>query len=88
MSESWQERTRPTRLERRYEFESYSELRDFLDLAAELSEKMDYYPNMGFGSDYVNVTIYADDEENDITENQREFAQKLDDLRFSSSSDA
>ena len=88
MSESWQERTRPTRLERRYEFESYSELRDFLDRAAELSEEMDYYPNMGFGRDYVNVTIYADDEASDITENQREFAKKLDDLQFTSNSDA
>ena len=88
MSESWQERTRPTRLERRYEFESYSELRDFLDRAAELSEEMDYYPNMGFGRDYVNVTIYADEEANDISENQREFAKKLDDLRFTSNSDA
>ena len=88
MSESWQERSRPTRMERRYEFESYSLLRDFLDRASELSEKMDYYPNMGFGRDYVNVTIYVDEEASDITENQREFAKKLDDLQNISDTDA
>jgi len=81
MSDSWQERSRPTSLERRDEFESYDVLRDFLDRAADLSETMDYYPNMGFGRDYVNVTIYADEEANDITENQREFAKKLDELQ-------
>ena len=81
MSDSWQERSRPTRLERRDEFESYAVVRDFLDRAADLSETMDYYPNMGFGRDYVNVTIYADEEANDITENQREFAKKLDELQ-------
>ena len=81
MSDSWQERSRPNRLERRYEFESYDVVRDFLDRAADLSETMDYFPNMGFGRDYVNVTIYADEEANDITENQREFAKKLDELQ-------
>ena len=81
MSDSWQERSRPTRLERRYQFESYDVVRDFLDRAADLSETMDYFPNMGFGRDYVNVTIYADEEANDITENQREFAKKLDELQ-------
>jgi pterin-4a-carbinolamine dehydratase len=88
MSESWEERSRPARLERRYEFDSYSLLRDFLDRAAELSEKMDYYPNMGFGRDYVNVTIYADEEAGDIIENQREFAKKLDGLQYTSDTDA
>ena len=39
MSQQWQERKRPVRLEGRYEFKHYSALRDFLDKAAELSEK-------------------------------------------------
>ena len=61
MSDNWQERSRPPRLERRYLFENYEKLRDFLDRAADLSEAEDYYPDMGFGRDYVNITIHVED---------------------------
>ena len=80
MTDQWQERKRPVRLERRYEFGSYSELRDFLDQAAELSEAIGYYPDMGFGRDYVNVTIHLEEDRDDISTEQREFASKLDKL--------
>ena len=80
MSQQWQERTRPVRLERRYEFQDYSTLRDFLDKAAELSEKDDLYPDMGFGRDYVNITIHLEDGVEAISDSQREFATKLDTL--------
>jgi pterin-4a-carbinolamine dehydratase len=80
MSQEWQERTRPVRLERRYEFQDYSTLRDFLDKAAELSEKDDLYPDMGFGRDYVNITIHLEDGVEAISDSQREFATKLDTL--------
>ena len=61
MTHQWQERGRPARLERRYEFENYQDLRDFLDRAAELSEREGLYPDMGFGRDYVNMTIHSDE---------------------------
>ncbi|MCP5436819.1 MAG: 4a-hydroxytetrahydrobiopterin dehydratase [Chromatiaceae bacterium] len=61
MNHQWHERPRPARLERRYEFENYLALRDFLDCAAELSEREDLYPDMGFGRNYVNITIHADE---------------------------
>ena len=80
MSQEWQERTRPVRLERRYEFQDYSTLRDFLDKAAELSEKDDLYPDMGFGRDYGNITIHLEDGVETISDSQREFATKLDTL--------
>ena len=80
MSQEWQERTRPVRLERRYEFQDYSTLRDFLDKAAELSEKDDLYPDMGFGRDYVHITIHLEDGVETISDSQREFASKLDNL--------
>ena len=80
MSGNWQERNRPTRLERRYEFESYDALRDFLDRAAELSEREDLYPDIGFGRDYVNMTIHVEEGETRLTDNQRKFAQQLDEL--------
>ena len=80
MSQQWQERTRPVRLERRYEFQDYNTLRDFLDKAAELSEQVDLYPDMGFGRDYVNITIHLEDGVETISDLQHEFASKLDAL--------
>lgn len=79
MSQEWQERKRPLRLERRYEFTSYDVLRDFLDQAAEVSERMDFYPDMGFGRDYVNVTIHAEDNET-LLDSHRDFAKELDEI--------
>jgi pterin-4a-carbinolamine dehydratase len=80
MKNEWNERNRPNRLEKQYQFEDYEDLRDFLDRAAELSEKEDYYPDMGFGRDYVNVTIHAPEGNETVTEQQRQFATQLDSL--------
>ena len=80
MNEQWQQRNRPARLERRYQFEDYDSLRDFLDQAAELSEREDYFPDMGFGRDYVNITIHANDGEDELDNSKHQFAQQLDEL--------
>lgn len=80
MSQQWKERKRPVRLERRYEFSSYDELRDFLDQAAELSEKKGLYPDMGFGRDYVNITIHAEEGQESIAPEQRQYAEQLEQL--------
>jgi len=78
MSQQWQERTRPVRLEGRYEFKDYSTLRDFLDKAAELSEETGLYPDMGFGKDYVNITIHTAEGTEELGEEQHKFAEQLD----------
>ena len=78
MTSQWRERKRPLCLERRYEFGGYTALRDFLDEAAELSERASFYPDMGFGRDYVNITIHVDDPEQGVGEVQRAFAKQLD----------
>ena len=80
MRSSWHERKRPPRLERRYEFPDYEALRAFLDRAAELSEREGFYPDLGFGRDYVNVTIHAAEGENELGNTQRRFAVELDAL--------
>ena len=80
MSQGWRERTRPVCLERRYEFPDYETLRDFLDRAAELSEREGFYPDMGFGRDYVNVTIHPNEGSETLDEKQRQFAEQLDGL--------
>ena len=80
MSQSWVERKRPVRLENRYEFSSYEQLRDFLDQAAELSASKGLYPDMGFGKDYVNLTIHADDD-GSLKPRHHEFAELLQQLK-------
>ena len=80
MSHQWQERKRPVRLERRYEFKDYNTLRDFLDKAADLSENEGLYPDMGFGRDYVNITIHVEEGQEELGDQQHRFAEQLDEL--------
>ena len=80
MNDQWQERNRPVRLERRYEFPDYQALRDFLDRAAEVSEREGLFPDMGFGRDYVNITIHCDDDVKNPGEQQWRLARQLDAL--------
>lgn len=80
MNDQWQERNRPVRLERRYVFADYQTLRDFLDRAAAISEREGLYPDMGFGRDYVNVTIHTEEGKDELSESQRRFASELDAL--------
>ena len=81
MSDQWQERHRPPRLEKRYEFNDYDSLRDFLDRAAALSEREDLYPDMGFGRDYVNMTIHVAEGSETLDEARRRFAEDIDRLK-------
>ena len=81
--QQWQERTRPMRLEKRYEFDSYESLRTFLDEAASLSEAKGIYPDIGFGRTHASLTIHADEASAQLTDQQREFADLLDALKSS-----
>lgn len=80
MSDQWQERKKPARLEKRYVFENYRALSDFLERAAELSERDNLYPDMGFGKDYANITIYAEEGDEALSDTHHRFAQELDNL--------
>ena len=80
MSQQWQERARPERLERRYQFADYESLSEFLERAAALSEREGLYPDMGFGRDYVNMTIHGSEEDNTLGDQQRRLARELDAL--------
>jgi pterin-4a-carbinolamine dehydratase len=80
MKEVWRKRERPLCLEGRFEFNDYESLRDFLDRVAELSDREGYYPDMGFGKDYVNFTIHAKEGEKTMDESLYEFARQLEKL--------
>jgi len=84
-TQDWQQRNRPMRLEKRYEFACYDDLRKFLDEVADVSERNGVYPDIGFGKTYANFTIHLDVGKSDITDQQREFAATLDSLDSSNS---
>jgi len=61
LPEGWRPIDRPPSLFRRFQFESYRETRSFLDRLAALSAETGLYPDLGFGTKHVNVTIYGID---------------------------
>ena len=65
---------------KRFEFGEYGKLRAFLDSLASLAEETQLHPdNIGFGRDYVNITIETGET---IEKNKKlaEFARRLDEL--------
>ena len=78
----WKERTRPNRLERRFEFQTYEETRDFLDRLGDLCEKSKRYPDVSFGKTYVNLTLQPEVESSDgkISDSDKDLAFKIDQL--------
>ena len=80
MRKGWTVRKKQARLERRIEFDDYEQTRQFLEQAAELSEKVGYYPDMSFGRTYVSVTIYPQDDEEQISTELFNFASEMDKL--------
>ena len=78
----WNKRSRPERLERRFEFSSYEMTRDFLDRLGDLCENRERFPDISFGKNYVNLTLKPDSEDNDaqITESDKNFASEIDKL--------
>ncbi len=76
----WNERSRPLRLERRFEFPTYELTRDFLDRLGELSEKRKRFPDVSFGKTYVNLTLQPESDEKDAT-------LSADDIKFASDID-
>ena len=78
----WNKRSRPERLERRFEFSSYEMTRDFLDRLGDLCENRERFPDISFGKNYVNLTLKPDSEDKDaqLTEAENNFASEIDNL--------
>ena len=77
MVENWTLRQRPARLARRIDFDSYSLIREFLDLTAELSEREAYYPDVSFSRSHVSMTIYAAEGSDELDEKRLRFAEQV-----------
>lgn len=75
----WVCKDHPPSLFRRFQFDNYSNLRVFLDRLADLSKETEYYPDISFGSDYANVTVYASNDK-ELSEEEKAFAQRANEL--------
>ena len=69
-------------LEKRFEFDSYSSTRDFLDRLGDFSEQRERYPDISFGKTYVNITLRPEEdaEEAILTDTDHAFAAAIDGL--------
>ncbi len=78
----WHQKKRPLCLEKRFEFKTYEETRDFLDRLGDYSESSQRFPDISFGRTYVNITIRPESEDDamDLTESDYYFANKIDGL--------
>lgn len=75
----WVSKDHPPSLFKRLQFDNYNNLRIFLDRLADLSKETKYYPDISFGADYANITVYASNEKV-LGEEEKEFAQRVDKL--------
>ena len=80
--DQWHERKRPVCLERRFEFDSYSATRDFLDRLGDFSEAKQRFPDISFGRTYVNIALRPETEGSDsqLSDADRSFALEIDAL--------
>ena len=79
--DKWEQRNRPARLERRFEFDTYQGTRDFLDRLGTLSEQCKRIPDISFGKTYVNITLRPEDiGDEQLTEADYQFSAEIDKL--------
>ena len=78
--EGWRQKKRPECLEKRFEFASYEENRDFLDALGDFCEKLNRFPDISFGKTYANITIRPseDIEKEEISKADHDFASQID----------
>ena len=78
--DNWTYKKRPQSYERRIECDNYAATSEFLELAGELSEKLDFYPDMNFGKAHVNMTIHLDEGDEGLNEAQTRFVAELNNI--------
>lgn len=83
MEQPWTPRPkaeRPQSLERRVEFDTYADTRDFLERLNDLCEAHQRFPDISFGRTYVNLTLRPQQEEALVAPTDHAFAAAIDAL--------
>ena len=72
----WNKRESPLRLEKRFEFEEYSKISNFMEKIEKLCKKNDIYPNISFGKNFVSLSIFLDNKK--ISVKEKDFSKDID----------
>ena len=72
----WNERESPLRIEKRFEFEQYSKISNFIEKIEKLCKEKDIYPNISFGKNFVSLSIFLDNKE--ISDSEKDFSKDID----------
>ena len=72
----WNKRESPLRIEKRFEFEKYSKISNFMEKIEKLCKEKDIYPNISFGKNFVSVSIFLDTKE--ISREVKDFSKDID----------
>ena len=72
----WNKRESPLRIEKRFEFEKYSKISNFVGKIEKLCKEKDIYPNISFGKNFVSLSIFLDTKE--ISSKEKDFSQDID----------
>ena len=72
----WNKRESPLRIEKRFEFEQYSEISKFMKKIEKLCKERGIYPNISFGKNFVSLSIFLDTKE--ISSKEKDFSKDID----------
>ena len=72
----WKERESPLRIEKRFEFEQYSKISQFMQKIEKLCKEKNIYPNISFGKNFVSLSIFLDSKE--ISTKEKDFSMDID----------
>ena len=72
----WNKRESPLRIEKRFEFEKYSKISNFMGKIEKLCKEKDIYPNISFGKNFVSLSIFLDSKE--ISTKEKDFSKDID----------
>jgi len=72
----WNKRESPLRIEKKFEFEKYSEISKFMGKIEKLCKEKDIYPNISFGKNFVSISIFLDSKE--ISSKEKDFSKDID----------
>ena len=72
----WNKRESPLRLEKRFEFEEYSKISEFMEKIEKLCKERDIYPNISFGKNFVSLSIFLENKK--ISDKEKMFSIDID----------
>lgn len=78
LSKGWTERN--GKLVRKYKFDNYEKVMDFVNVISRIAKKQNHHPDVKFGYDYVEISIF-DHEKNKISDRCYKFIGAVNNLK-------